>query len=80
MNCLPTRLTISKKVLFTVFGFTKDFGGFLASEMWSLIYNHSAIANCPRIRELLGTEFSYEDIYYKILKYEKTTNQRKLRF
>ncbi len=67
MNCLPTGLTVSKKVLLTGAGFTKDFGGFLASEMWSFIFNSPSLDNHPRIKDILRHDFSYESVYHEVI-------------
>ena len=55
-------------VLLTGAGFTKSFGGYLASEMWAAILNQPEIQNSPallkRMRELetLDYELLYEEI------------------
>jgi len=68
MNCLPTGLTVSKKVLLTGAGFTKDFGGFLATEMWAFIFNNPSLDNHPEIKNLLRHNFSYESVYHEVVK------------
>lgn len=35
-----TDLKFNKKILLTGAGYTKDFGGYLAIEMWSFIFNN----------------------------------------
>ena len=57
----------SENVLFTGAGFTKNFGGFLAKEMWSKIFNDPHVQSYPRIKELLINDFDYESIYHRIL-------------
>ena len=54
-------------ILLTGAGFTKNFGGLLAKEMWSKIFNHSQAVNFPRIKELLCNDLDYESIYHKII-------------
>ena len=71
MNCLPTGLTVSKKVLLTGAGFTKDFGGFLASEMWSFIFNSPFLDNHPKIKNILRNDFSYESVYHEVIENTK---------
>jgi len=74
MNCIPSGLTVSKKVLLTGAGFTKDFGGFLASEMWAFIFNNTSLDNHQRIKDILRHEFSYESVYHEVIenpKYDK---------
>jgi len=54
-------------ILLTGAGFTKNFGGFLGSEMWSLIYNHPLIQNHQKIKDLLLAELNYEYAYNIVL-------------
>jgi len=55
----------SRNILFTGAGFTKNFGGLLAKEMWSKIFNN--IQAYPRLRELLFDDTDYESIYYHVM-------------
>jgi len=55
-------------VLLTGAGFSKPFGGYLAGEMWELIFNQEVIAQSPRIRELLLKELNYERAYERVVK------------
>lgn len=45
---------MSKNILFTGAGFTHDFGGILAQEMWSIIFNHPKMisTSCVVMRAL----------------------------
>lgn len=67
----------ANNILLTGAGFTKDFGGFLAEEMWSKIFNN--IKNQPRIKKLCIADYDYESIYYKVIsekgKYENGEKQ-----
>lgn len=58
---------INKHVLLTGAGFTKNFGGFLANEMWSWIFNNSKIWKYPKLSNLLKNDFDYESVYYKVI-------------
>jgi len=58
---------ISKNILLTGAGFTKNFGGLLASEMWSKIFNHEQVQSMTRLKDLLVDDFDYESIYYKVI-------------
>ena len=40
-------------ILLTGAGFTKNFGGFLANEMWSKIHNHPMVQSKPKLKQLL---------------------------
>jgi len=57
----------SKNILFTGAGFTKNFGGLLAREMWSKIFNHQRIQALPRLTNLLKGDLDYESIYHKVI-------------
>jgi len=56
-----------KFALFLGAGFTKNFGGPLASEMWALIFNQPSLQNSKRLKEEMIKNINYEDIYNKIL-------------
>ncbi len=63
--------TASPNILLTGAGFTYDFGGFLASEMWALIFNHQLVQKRPSVRRIMLEDFDYESVYERIL--EDTT-------
>lgn len=65
-------------ILFTGAGFTKNFGGLLAKEMWSKIFNNSKIQRCPRIKNLIINDFDYESIYHKIINGNYTEEEKDL--
>lgn len=58
--------TPNNLILLTGAGFSKNFGGFLAKEMWSKMFNHPLVSGCERIKtELLATddfELAYSNI------------------
>ncbi len=58
---------IETNILLTGAGFTKNFGGLLASEMWSKIFNHEQVQGLNKLKELLIDDFDYESIYYKVI-------------
>jgi hypothetical protein len=60
-------IKFNKKVLLTGAGFTKDFGGYLAGEMWSFIFNSRSLNSYPRIKDLLRDDFSYESVYHEVI-------------
>ena len=49
-------------LLLTGAGLTKNFGGFLASEMWARIYNRAS--SVPKIRSLMLATRSFEDAFF----------------
>ena len=65
------RKKFSNKILLTGAGFTKNFGGFLAKEMWAKIFNNPKLHS--KLKPLLLTDFDYESIYHKVItgKYSK---------
>lgn len=58
-----------KKILvLTGAGFTKNFNGFLAKDMWSKIFNDPRIQESKGLRGLLIQDYDYESVYTKVLK------------
>lgn len=57
----------ASNILLTGAGFTKNFGGLLATEMWSRIFNHEEVQSRPQLKKLLLNDFDYESIYYKVI-------------
>jgi hypothetical protein len=58
---------VQENILLAGAGFTRDFGGFLAEEMWTLIYNHPEVRACPKIASRMRNDFNYESVYHEIL-------------
>lgn len=54
-------------VLLTGAGFTKNFGGFLGSEMWAQIFNDFEIQNCIKLRNLLQENYDFESVYSTVI-------------
>lgn len=67
MNNQNSEYELAEYVLLLGAGFTKNFGGLLAEEMWTHIFNHGEIQAQPRIKKLMLNNFDYEDIYYSVL-------------
>ena len=59
--------TPAKTVLLTGAGFTHPFGGYLASEMWSVILNQPEIRQYPKLRKRMLEELNYETLYDTVL-------------
>lgn len=53
-------------MLLTGAGFTYNFGGFLAREMWSKIFNNPLVQNSKPLRELLQNDFDFESVYFNV--------------
>lgn len=60
------RTQISRTILLTGAGFTKNFGGFLANEMWAKIFNCREVQKEPVLKNILLNDFDYESIYNKV--------------
>jgi len=58
---------IREPVLLTGAGFTANFGGFLASEMWSRIFNHHEIHRYSSLVQLLRQDFHFESVYHQVI-------------
>lgn len=54
-------------VLLTGAGFSKPYGGYLASEMWSLILNQPQINHSKKLRACLLENLNYETVYDAVL-------------
>lgn len=67
----------SENILLIGAGFTKNFGGLLADEMWIEIFNHEKVQAQPRIKELMLEDFNYESIYYKVLEDNSFSDDQK---
>lgn len=57
----------SGPILLTGAGFTKNFGGLLAQDMWALIFNHEQICENEKLAGLLKRNFDYESVYHQVL-------------
>ncbi len=73
-------INFKNSVLFTGAGFTKNFGGFLAREMWSKIFNDLRLDELPRIKELLRNNFDFETIYSEVINSQNYTGKQKQEF
>ena len=64
-------------ILLTGACFTHNFGGFLAREMWSKIFNNPLVQSDSEIRELLQHDFDYESVYFNVLRGSKYSDDSK---
>ncbi len=62
-------MTFKDTILFTGAGFTANFGGFLAKEMWARIFNNPDLNNAGNVKLELHNNFDFEDIYSKVFDY-----------
>lgn len=62
----------NKKItLLTGAGFSKNFGGLLADEIWAMIFNHKDVQASNIIRNNMLSEFNYETVYQFIIDDDK---------
>jgi len=54
-------------ILLTGAGFTKNFGGFLGSEMWAQIFNDPEIQSNENLRSLLQEDYDFESVYSSVM-------------
>ncbi len=54
-------------ILLTGAGFTANFGGFLAKQMWSKIFNNPKLNNAANLKLALKNNFDFEEIYSKVI-------------
>ena len=59
--------TPKKQILLTGAGFSKPFGGYLASEMWAAIFNKVNTDRTHNVRTLLRGELNYEAAYDSVM-------------
>ncbi len=67
----------SEKILLTGAGFTHNFGGPLATEMWAWIFNSKFIQSERSLRELMLKDFDFESVYYKVMEGKYKADQKK---
>jgi hypothetical protein len=54
-------------ILLTGAGFTKNFGGPLAKELWSIIFSNPALDAAPVVRDILRRDFDFESVYNAVM-------------
>lgn len=60
-------VNFKKILLLTGAGFTANFGGFLAREMWSKIFNNPDLDQAINIKQLLRFNYDFEDVFFKVM-------------
>jgi len=63
--------------LLTGAGFTKNFGGFLASEFHSHIFNDKRIQSSLRLRDQVQADSDFESLYQRVLDGDYTSYEKK---
>jgi len=69
-------IEINCQILLTGAGFTKNFGGFLASEMWAQIFNSRHIRHHKKLGEILRRDFDYESVYNRVLVWDNFLKEK----
>jgi len=77
MNQITRWFKPTKNVLLTGAGFTRDFGGYLASEMWAAIFRRPEVRDHPELRKYMLEELNYEALYDKVLASDSFTDADK---
>jgi len=70
----------AKRVFLTGAGFTKNFGGYLGAEMWSVIFSQKEIGRRTELRNHLLKTLDYEDAYNSVLYSDQLSNTEKEEF
>lgn len=70
-------INCNRNILLLGAGFTKNFGGLLADEMWAEIFHHKKVQEQPRIKRKMLEDLDYESSYYSILKSNSFTDDEK---
>jgi SIR2-like domain len=73
-------INFNKNILLTGAGFTANFGGVLAREMWSKILNNPKMEKLPEIKKLLMDNFDFESIYSEVINSSRFTPEDKALF
>lgn len=60
-------MNTTSRYLLTGAGFTKNFGGLLAHEMWSRIFNNARVQALAPIRERLLGDSDFESVYHNVV-------------
>jgi hypothetical protein len=67
----------AKNVLLTGAGFSRDFGGYLAAEMWAVIFRQPEIRQYPNLRKRMLEGLDYEVFYHNVLSSESYRAEEK---
>lgn len=70
-------INFKKNILLTGAGFTANFGGPLAREMWSKILNNPKIESLPEIKKILLSNFDFEEAYSEVSRSGRYTDTDK---
>src|SRR5215468_987064 len=57
----------AKALLLTGAGFSRPFGGYLASEMWALIFRQPEVRASESIRQKMLVDMNFESVYGEVV-------------
>lgn len=60
-------MTFTNTILLTGAGFTANFGGFLAKEMWSKIFNNPILSEAGNLKLALRNNLDFEKVYSDVI-------------
>ncbi|MEW6358595.1 MAG: SIR2 family protein [Planctomycetota bacterium] len=66
----------TNRFLLTGAGFTHNFGGPLATQLWAMIFNHPRVQASPSLRSQFLDNFDFEDVYYSVMEDEHLSDAR----
>lgn len=76
-------LNYRKNLLLLGAGFTANFGGFLAKEMWAKIFSNPDLDQLPEVKKLFkdeGSKFDFENIFSIVMSVSKFSAEDKNKF
>ncbi len=62
------KIDCQDRILLTGAGFTKNFGGPLAKEFWSIIFSNPILDKAPDVRDILRRDFDFESVYNAVMR------------
>lgn len=62
------KIDYQERILLTGAGFTKNFGGPLAQELWSIIFSNQTLDKAPDVRDILRRDFDFESAYNTVIR------------
>ncbi|HBH46059.1 MAG: hypothetical protein A2445_03540 [Candidatus Jacksonbacteria bacterium RIFOXYC2_FULL_44_29] len=69
------QIQFKKNILLTGAGFTANFGGLLAREMWSKIFNSPKLDSLSQIKKMMRKDFNFENVYSAVLRDNNYINE-----
>lgn len=67
----------TKLLILTGAGYTKNFGGFLAKEMWAKIFNHPQLRTQRKLKDVLLNDDDFESVFLNVMDSQEFTEIEK---